>query len=76
VCKLVKGYVGRKFFQVFPELKQPKQKGGLFWSSGLFSPATFGGTPENEERIVRYIQNQRYGLKSSTGKQARLTAYT
>src|SRR3989344_1081320 len=45
LAKKVKGFVGRKFFMVFPELKKSKAEGGLFWDSGLWSPASYGGTP-------------------------------
>ena len=39
VAKMLRGYTGKKFFEYFPELKQPKHKGGKFWKSGLWNPS-------------------------------------
>ena len=61
VAKLLRGYVGKKFFEYFPELKRPKWEGGLFWDSGLWNPSYWIGSPKNLESTIRYIQNQKYG---------------
>ena len=59
ITKLLKGYVGRKFFKLFPELKKPKIEGGLFWKGGLWSPASFGNNAN--EYTITYVRKQRYG---------------
>ncbi|MBI2662742.1 transposase, partial [Candidatus Woesearchaeota archaeon] len=75
LAKKVKGFVGRKFFMVFPELKKSKAEGGLFWNSGLWSPASYGGTPENVKFTVNYVKQQKYGSARGQAKQYRLTAF-
>ncbi len=64
VAKLLRGYTAKKFFEFFPELKRPKSEGGLFWDSGLWSPAYYMGSPQNFENTVKYIRNQKYGRSS------------
>ena len=44
---------------VFPELKKSKAEGGLFWDSGLWSPASYGGTPENVKFTVNYVKQRK-----------------
>lgn len=75
LAKKLKGYVARKFFKLFPELKKPKEEGGLFWGSGLWSPATYGGTPENVAFTLNYVKQQKYGSARDQAKQYRLTAF-
>ena len=75
IAKMLKGYVGRKFFQLFPELKKPRSEGGLFWSSGLWSPAYYGGSAHGS--TLAYIKRQKYGsanLKSTQQQLARFFA--
>jgi len=64
VAKLLRGYSAKKFFEFFPELKRPKNEGGKFWGSGLWSPAYYMGSPQNFENTVNYIQHQKYGRSS------------
>ena len=64
VAKLLRGYTAKKFFEFFPELKRPKNEGGKFWGSGLWSPAYYMGSPQNFENTVKYIRNQKYGRSS------------
>ena len=61
VAKLLRGYTAKKFFEFFPELKRPKQEGGLFWGSGLWNPAYYIGSPKNLAYTIKYIQGQKYG---------------
>ena len=75
LTKKLKGFVGRKFFKLFPELKLPKEQGGLFWNSGLWSPASYGGTPENVKFTVNYVKQQKYGSARDQAKQYKLTAF-
>ena len=39
IAKCLRGYPAKKFFEYFPELKQPKWCGGKFWDSGLWNPS-------------------------------------
>ena len=69
IAKLLKGYTARKFFKLFPELKRPRNEGGLFWGGGLWSPAYYGGSSNGN--TLDYIRRQKYGsanLKSSQQK--------
>jgi len=61
VAKLLRGYVGKKFFEYFPELKRPKWEGGLFWDSGLWNPSYYIGAPKDLSNTINYIKNQKYG---------------
>ena len=56
VAKLLRGYVGKKFFEYFPELKER-----LFWGSGLWNPSYYIGSPKNLTSTINYIKNQKYG---------------
>ena len=70
ICKELKGFVARRFFKLFPELKLPKSKGGLFWNSGLWSPASFShGSTENTQP---YLSKQKYGGKDFNLRQMTL----
>ena len=75
ITKKLKGYTGRKFFQFFPELKKSKVEGGLFWDSGLWSPASYGSGPENVKFTVNYVKHQKYGSLRDQAKQYSLTAF-
>ena len=61
VAKMLKGYSAKKFFEYFPELKAPRARGGLFWDSGLWSPAYYMGASRNLSGTIAYIKKQRYG---------------
>jgi REP element-mobilizing transposase RayT len=75
IAKKLKGFVARKFFKIFPELKLPKEEGGLFWNAGLWSPASYGATPTDLLFTVNYIKNQKYGSAKDQAKQYRLTLF-
>lgn len=75
IAKKLKGFTGRKFFKLFPELKRPKQEGGLFWKSGLWSPASYGNSPTDLEFTVNYVRTQKYGSARESAKQYRLTSF-
>ena len=75
IAKKIKGFVARKFFRVFPELKLPKSQGGLFWGSGLWSPAYYGANPTNLDFTVNYVKTQKYGSARYSGKQTRLATF-
>ena len=75
ITKKIKGFIARKFFKLFPELKRPKAEGGLFWDSGLWSPASYGATPENVTLTQNYILSQKYGARRDQAKQYRLTLF-
>lgn len=75
IAKKLKGFIARKFFKIFPDLKKPKAQGGLFWNSGLWSPATYGNSPENVLFTVNYVRSQKYGSAKDQAKQYRLTAF-
>ena len=76
VAKLLKGYTAKKFFEFFPELKRPKDEGGLFWGSGLWNPAYYMGAPKNIEHTVRYIRHQKYGAGSPLSNRTQTTLAT
>jgi putative transposase len=75
IAKKIKGYIARKFFRLFPELKLPKKQGGKFWSSGLWSPASYGANPTSVNFTVNYIRTQKYGSARDQAKQYRLTLF-
>ncbi len=76
VAKKLRGYIGKKFFEFFPELKRPKHEGGLFWKSGLWNPSYYIGSPKNLSNTIRYIQKQKYGKLSMKNKSQRtLTSF-
>ncbi len=70
IAKKLKGFTARKFFKLFPELKLPKLQGGLFWKSGLWSPASFGNSAN--ENTQAYLGKQRYGGREFNLRQTRL----
>lgn len=61
VAKLLRGPTAKRFFEYFPELKRPKNEGGLFWGSGLWNPSYYIGSPKNIENTIKYIRKQKYG---------------
>jgi len=69
VAKLLRGYTAKKFFDYFPELKLPRNQGGLFWDSGLWNPAYYIGSPKDLAHTIRYIQGQKYGARMKGQKQ-------
>ena len=75
VAKLLRGYMGKKFFEYFPELKFSKQQGGLFWGSGLWNPSYFIGSPRNLDNTINYIKKQKYGEKGMDRNQAKLAVF-
>jgi len=75
VAKLLRGYMGKKFFEYFPELKQPKHKKGKFWKSGLWNPSYYIGSPKNLNSTINYIKKQKYGEKGIGKCQKTLTAF-
>ena len=75
VAKLLRGYIGKKFFEFFPELKRSKEEGGLFWDSGLWNPSYYIGSPKNLSNTVNYIQHQKYGSKGIDKNQMTLAAF-
>lgn len=74
VAKLLKGYTAKKFFEYFPELKLPRNQGGLFWGSGLWNPAYWIGSSKDPASTIKYIRSQKYGADSE--KQATLASLT
>ena len=56
VAKLLRGYIGKKFFEYFPDIKQK-----YFWDSGLWNPSYYIGSPKNLGNTINYIKNQKYG---------------
>lgn len=73
IAKELKGYVARKFFKLFPELKRSKNECGLFWNSGLWSPATFGNS--SNKNTLNYIRRQKYGSLNLNSNQTSLRCY-
>lgn len=56
VAKKLKGYVARKLFQIFPDLKK-----NYFWDSGLWNPASWIDSIGKDKEFIRgYIRKQRY----------------
>ena len=76
VAKLLKGYVGKNFFEYFPELKLPKDEGGLFWNSGLWNPSYYIGSPKNLDNTIKYIQRQKYGSHGISNNQKKLISFS
>ena len=76
IAKLLRGYTAKKFFEFFPELKRSKKEGGLFWDSGLWSPAYFMGSPRDIEHTKRYIRGQKYGSDSALSDRRQTTLAT
>ena len=75
IAKKLKGLTARKFFKLFPELKLPKDKGGKFQGSGLWSPASYGANPTTMDFTINYIKTQKYGSGKDQAKQYRLTLF-
>ncbi len=63
IAKFLRGPTAKKFFEYFPELKLPKEKGGKFWDSGLWNPSYYIGSAKNLASTINYIRNQKYGEK-------------
>lgn len=56
VAKRVRGYVAKKFFKKFPEVKRK-----YFYGSGLWNPAYYmDSIGKNKEFMKSYVRNQRY----------------
>jgi len=56
LAKLVRGYVGRKLLNSFPEIKKK-----YFYGSGLWNPAYYlESVGKDKEFIKSYIRKQRY----------------
>ena len=75
VAKLLRGYVAKKFFEFFPELKRPKNEGGLFWNSGLWNPSYYIGSPKNLTNTINYIRRQKYGAEGIGKEQTTLASF-
>ena len=58
-----------------PISQESKAEGGLFWDSGLWSPASYGSGPENIKFTVNYVKQQKYGSARDQAKQYSLTAF-
>ncbi len=56
-AKLLKGYVAKKLFQHFPELKKK-----YFLGSGLWNPSYYLDTARDLKNLLKYINKQKYGL--------------
>lgn len=55
-AKLLRGYVAKKLFKLFPWLKKK-----FFWGSGLWNPAYFmDGIGKDMDFIESYISHQKY----------------
>ncbi|PJC00990.1 MAG: hypothetical protein CO073_04655 [Candidatus Komeilibacteria bacterium CG_4_9_14_0_8_um_filter_36_9] len=76
VAKLLRGPTAKRFFEYFPELKRPKQEGGLFWDSGLWNPSYYIGSPRNMQSTINYIRRQKYGVWGIGGEQRTLSSFT
>jgi putative transposase len=58
VAKMIKGYVAKKLFLVFPWLKNK-----YFWGSGLWSPAYYMYSVGRDiDFMENYVMKQRYSL--------------
>ncbi len=55
LAKKLKGYVGKKLFQLIPWLKKQK-----FWGSGLWNPATDIRSINDMDFYNRYLDKQKY----------------
>ena len=66
IAKKLKGYVGRKLFELLPWLKKTK-----FWGSGLWNPAYDIRSMSNQVVYSRYLDKQKY----SSTQQKMLSAY-
>jgi len=69
VAKLLKGFIAKKLFRLFPWLKQR-----YFWGSGLWSPAYYmDSVGKDIEFMQNYVMKQRYSEENVTQK--KLTDY-
>ena len=75
-AKLLRGYTARKFFEHFPELKQNKWEGGLFWDSGLWNPSYYIGSPKSMQSTIDYIGRQKYGEGGRGKSQMTLASFS
>ena len=67
VAKNIKGYVGKKFLERFPEIKEK-----YFYGSGLWNPAYYmDSIGKDMDFIMGYVRKQRY----YAGNQSRLEDY-
>ena len=55
LAKKVRGYVGKKMFELMPWLKQQK-----FWGSGLWNPAYDVRSIQDMDFYDRYLDKQKY----------------
>jgi REP element-mobilizing transposase RayT len=56
VAKMLKGFVAKKLFEIFPWLKER-----FFWGSGLWSPAYFmDAVGKDADFVDAYIMKQKY----------------
>ena len=70
ISKELKGFVGRKFLELFPDIKKK-----FFWDSGLWSRASYGNSPTDLVFTVNYIKTQKYGSRRDQAKQYKLMAF-
>jgi len=70
IAKLLKGYVAKKLFKKFPQVKKQ-----YFWNSGLWNPSYYLESPKDMTRIIKYIRNQKYGKKTLERNQTTLLSY-
>ncbi|MEK6873970.1 MAG: IS200/IS605 family transposase [Nanoarchaeota archaeon] len=60
IAKLVKGYVAKKLFNQFPEIKKK-----YFYGSGLWNPASWiDAVGKNKDFMKGYIRKQRYYIRN------------
>jgi len=71
IAKLLRGYTAKKFFDYFPEAKQK-----YFWDSGLWNPSYYIGSPHDLAATIRYIQGQKYGVRSALSDRNQMTLAT
>jgi putative transposase len=68
-AKLLRGYIARKLFKLFPWLKRR-----YFWGSGLWNPAYFMDSIGKDMDFMKgYIMKQKYAQQGFA--QIKLTAY-
>ena len=62
-------------FNLAVNVQLPKEKGGKFWGSGLWSPASYGANPTEINFTMNYIRTQKYGSARDQAKQYRLALF-
>ena len=68
-AKMLRGYIARKLFILFPQIKKE-----YFWGSGLWNPAYYmNSVGKDIDFIDNYIMKQKYAIKEVT--QIKLTAF-